>query len=126
MGRPFSFLCISVILGMILGCSLELTVNGYLLIGLLVLMILCVFFYEKYGLIFISLSFVLIGNYVFHNHMNNNTILKEYPLENLALMVEIKGVGIEHDRRIQYDVDLLKLMNYDKEMIINEKVRLQV
>lgn len=126
MRRPFSFFSISVILGIILGYSLNLKIDGYLFSLLMILMILATIFYQEHALIFTCFSFILVGNFMFNNCMENSTILKEYPFEKLALEVEIKRVGIDQGRYVEYDVDILKLIKTDGEITINEKTRLQL
>ncbi|SNT15254.1 competence protein ComEC [Anaerovirgula multivorans] len=126
MRRPFSFFSISVILGIILGYSLSLKIDGYLFSLLMIVMILATIFYQKRALIFICFSLILVGNFMFNNYMESSTVLKEYPFEKLALEVEIKRVGIDQGRYVEYDVDILSLIKTDGESTINEKARLQL
>lgn len=126
MGRTFSFLCIAVIIGMMIGYFFNIKIDVYFLIPLLLLMIFITMFYEKYTLICLTLSFVFLGNYIFGIHMKDTTILREYPLEDLGLEVEIMKIGIDQGKYVEYDVKILKLIEGNENIIINEKARLQI
>lgn len=126
MRRPFSFLCISVVLGIITGYYFELSIDGYLVGGLLLIILLSTIFFQQYTLAFICISLILVGNYMFSNYIERNTILKEYPFEKLALEVEIKKVGMDQGRYIEYDVDVLKLITTNGKITIREKAKLQI
>lgn len=77
-------------------------------------------------MVFLCVSFVLVGIHIFNNYMDSGTILGEYPLYDFKLIGQIKAVGLDRGFYTEYDIDVLELERNKEKIIINERVKLQV
>lgn len=126
MNRPFNYLCISVIVGIIIGSIFHIFIDGYLLIGLLFLLLLCIVFFPKYSLAYVCISFILLSNYNFYYHTKDITILHSYTGKHLVLEGRIQGIGIQREGYYEYDMKVFHLITTDKVIKINEKTKIQI
>lgn len=126
MNRPFNYLCISVILGIIIGSIFHIFIDGYLLIGLLSLLLLCIVFFPKYSLAYVGISFILLSNYNFFYHTKDISILHSYTGKHLVLEGRIQGIGIQREGYQEYDMKVFHLITTDKVIGINEKTKIQI
>ncbi|SDK37109.1 ComEC/Rec2 family competence protein [Natronincola ferrireducens] len=126
MAKPFSILCISVVIGIILGYFISISITGYLLIALLLIVILGMLFIQRNTSLFIGLLFIIIGNFIFQHHQTDYTVLKAYPYGALEIRAKIEKVGLEKRGYREYDIEILQLSGNIKEITIKEKARLRL
>lgn len=125
MGRPFNFLCISVILGIVVGYILNIFITGYILVSLL-LLLLCIGSFPRYSLISICISFFLLGNFTFYYHTKDTTVLNSYQGETLVLQGEVQRSAIKRVGYHEYDIKVFHLITPKGLITIDEQIKLQV
>lgn len=113
-------------LGILLGFLFSVSIEGYVLIGIFAILLLCIFFYNRYALLFISLVFLLAGNFIFHSYMKGGTLITAHSSSNLQLKAEIKSEAIDRGRYLEYDVYIHKLLSYSEVIPVSEMCKLQV
>ncbi|AOY77578.1 ComEC/Rec2 family competence protein [Clostridium formicaceticum] len=126
MRRPFVVLCISVVTGIMLGYLFGIFLRGRLLIGFLIIFLLCMLFFDKYLTVFVSISFVILGNFIMAYHMQDTTLLRGYLEKSMTLQGKVEGLKTEGRGYIEYDIMVLKLMMKEEEISIKERAKLRI
>mgnify|MGYP000874519902 CR=1 FL=1 len=126
MGRPFSFLCVSVIIGIVIGFMFNIYITGSLFISLLLILLFLVLFTKKYSNIYICIAFIVLGNFIAYYNIKDHTILTLYNDENMALQGVIKKISKEHERYEEYDIQMEYLITPKISIKIDEKSKLQI
>ncbi|AKL95814.1 ComEC/Rec2-like protein [Clostridium aceticum] len=126
MRRPFVILCITLAVGILWGYVFEAVFKGFLLIGFLAILLLCMLFFEKYLIAFVSISFIILGNFMMNYHMQDTTLLRGYSEKPMILKGQVEALKTEGRGYTEYDILVLNLVMKKEEISIKEQAKLRV
>ncbi len=126
MRKPFSYLCIPIIIGIIISHFFKPSLSAYFLIALVVTNLVLSGLSKKYAIIFLAFSFVLLGIYVYSIHIDNSSVLQGCNFDKIILELEIKNTGLDRERYVEYDADILKIIDGSRVIEVKERIRLEL